>query len=249
MIRIATCGYVQLEHGTIADALRARMRECGEDEYELNEFDTPVELIESVAAFTEAPYDLVISAIDLKGISGVHAISELSELYSYADDLRMVLCAPDSSYAFSAQQSGADGFLLEPVTKAEFDRVIGRQLDEIADRNRQSVVVRCRDRMRRIFFKRLSYVETSGHNQVLHHIGNESACDVRGSSRDMFALLEGDERFFKVGSSYIVNLDYIESLDTKHGFATMSDGVQVPVPVRLRKPLEQALFDHGHIVA
>lgn len=248
MMRIAICGHIWFENGTIVDAFETFFHNGEQVEYELNEFEAPVELIESVtSAFNETPYDMVVSAVDLKGISGVHAISELSELHSFADDLRMVLCASDSEHAFSAQQCGASGFLIEPVSQSDFDRVIGSQLIEIEKRNAESVVIRCRDRARRIFFERLSYVETSGHNQVLHHFGNDSTCDIRGSSRQMFALLETDGRFFKVGSSYIVNLDYVESIDSKQGFATMADGVQIPVPVRSRKAFEQALFDRGHI--
>lgn len=250
MIRIATCGHIQFEKGSVVDALNAFLRGHGEIEYEINELGTPVELIDSVsAALTEVPYDLIVCALDLVGVSGVHTISELNELHSFADDLRMVLCTVDAEYAFSAQQSGANGFLLEPISQADFDRVIGRQLIEIAARNEESVVVRCRDRARRIFFNRLSYVETSGHDQLLHHIGRDSVCGLRGSSRDVFALLEADDRFFKVGSSYIVNLDHVESFDSKHGFAKLSDGVEIPVPVRLRKPLEQALINRGHVVA
>lgn len=242
MIRIATCGHIRFESGSIEDALRGCMCEIGKPEYELNEFETPVELIDSAAvALNETPYDLVISAFDLKGVTGIHAISELNDLHSYADDLRMVLCASDPNLAFDAQQNGANGFLLEPVVQSDFNRVVGSQLAEIAMRNEQSVVVRCRDRMRRIFFRRLSYAETSGHNQVLHHIGNDSACDVRCSSREAFALLEDDQRFFKVGSSYIVNLDYVDSFDCKQGLLKLSGGVEIPVPVRLRKSLKEAL--------
>ena len=248
MIRIALCGNIRFESGTIVEALEAALREQGETEYEINEFETPVELIESATvAFNSTPYDMVVSSIDLKGVTGVHVVSELTELHSFADDVRMILCADSADHAFSAQQSGVVGFLIEPVSQADFDRVVGRQLTEIAARNAQSIVVRCRDRSRRIFFDRVSFVETSGHDQVLHHIGEDATCSVRGSSRDVFALFESDTRFFKAGSSYIVNLDHVDTFDSRLGLATLSDGAQVPVPVRSRKQLEQALLSRGHV--
>ena len=248
MIRIALCGNIRFEAGTIAEALEAALREQGQAEYEIYEFETPVDLIESAAAaLNSVPYDMVISSVDLKGISGVHVISELAELHSFADDVRMILCADSAEHAFSAQQSGAVGFLIEPISQADFDRVVGRHLAEIAVRNAQSVVVRCRDRVHRVFFDRVSFVETSGHDQVLHHIGTDETGSVRGSSRDVFALFEHDARFFKAGSSYIVNLDHVDTFDSRLGTVTLTDGAQIPVPVRSRKQLEQALLDRGHV--
>ena len=244
MIRVATCGYIQSDAGTIADALRAHMLDHPNCAYELNEFEAPFELIESATAtLNQVPYDLVISAIDLLGITGVDVVSELSDLYSFADDSRFILCDDNPEHELVARQNGADDFLLEPVTQSEFDRVVGRQLAEIAKRNRESTIMRCRDRTRRIFFNQLLYVETSGHDQVLHHVSNDSTCSLRASSRGVFAMLEDDGRFFKVGSSYIVNLDYVESFDSKQGFVTLVNGEQIPVPVRLRKAFEQVLSD------
>lgn len=248
MTRIALCGNIRFESGTIVEALEAALRGQGETEYEINEFETPVELVESAtAALSSTPYDMVISSVDLKGLSGIHVVSELAELHSFADDVRMILCSDGADLAYSAQQSGAVGFLIEPVSQADFDRVVGRQLTEIAARNAQSVVVRCRDRVRRIFFDRVSFVETSGHDQLLHHIGVVDTCSVRGSSRDFFALLESDARFFKAGSSYIVNLDHVDTFDSRLGMVTLTDGARIPVPVRSRKQLEQALLDRGHV--
>lgn len=248
MIKVAVCGHIEFEGGSIEPLLARCAEEQGVGEYSLDSFDNPVDLIDACTeALGEEPYNLVICAAELMGMSGVDAISELNALHSFADDLRVVLCAKDSNLAYDAHSLGVGGYLMEPVSAAEFNRVVGRQLQFLARVHEHSIILRCRDRVHRIQFERLSFTETSDHDQVLHHIGSKELCYVRGSSNDLYSLLQDDGRFFKVGSSYIVNLDHVVMLDSRNGVATLSDGSQISVPVRSRKPLEQALHARSEV--
>lgn len=245
MIKAASCGEIELVEGDISSWLQRCAAAVGA-ECSLDEYANPIDLVEACTqALDKVPYDLVICAVDLVGVSGIHVVSELKALHQVSDELRVVLCSKDSEHAYDAQALKVDGYCVEPVSQADFDRVVGRNIREIAQLHGESAVIRCRDRVHRVAFPRVSYAETSGHNQVIHYAGGSDACEMRGSSRELYAILEGDGRFFKVGSSYIVNLDYVLQLDSKDGTALLADGTRIPIPVRNRKPFEQAMCARG----
>ena len=246
MIRVALCGHIASQ-ADIAQVLTRCAHEQGVGVLTLDYYDNPTDL---VVACTDADdeehlYDLVISALTLPGVSGMQLATELSRTASAGQNARCILCAPDESRAREASAQGVRGYLIEPVDEEDLVRVASRLLSEIAREHKTSVVVRCRDGMRRISFSHLAYVETSGRDQLLYTSTMDTAASMRCSSRAMFALLEHDSRFYKLGSSYIVNLDYVISLSLRSGMVELFDGTQIPAPVRLRKLLSEALCNHA----
>ena len=250
MVKVAVCGNMVFQEGGISSLLRTCACECGIEAPSIREFPNPTDLIDacvSVPPDTE-PLDLIVAAMDLPGLSGVHLAEELRDAGVIPHDLRMVLCAPSTDQAYHAYAAGVSDYLVEPVASEDFLRVVGSALSRIARVHEASAVVHCRKRVRRIAFPRIRYVETFGHDQVIHLVDEREPSVVRGSSKTMFALLEGDCRFFKVGSSYIVNLDYVKQLTAHVGALTFDDGFQIPVPVRCRKALGDAVANHAMAV-
>ena len=250
MIKVALCGHMRFREGDVSSLLKACAQDRGIGDLYIREFANPTDLIDacmSVPPDTE-PLDVAIVAADLQGLSGVELARELRDAGIVPHDLRLVFCAPTSQHAYDAYAAGACGFLVEPVVPADFARILGPVMDEVACIHEASVVVHCRKRVRRIAFSRIRYVETVGHDQVIHLEGQREPAVARGSSKAMFSQLEGDGRFFKVGSSYIVNLDHVRQLATHVGTVTFDDGFQVPVPVRCRKALGDAMAAHAAVV-
>ena len=88
------------------------------------------------------------------------------------------------------------------------------------------------------------YAQTDNHDQVLHMLDGNTV-QLRCSSQDLFDRLSHDRRFFKLGSSYIVNLDFVESVRGNGATIAFTDGSAAPVPVRLRKATQDAVMAHG----
>lgn len=243
MIKVAICGHVVFSEGDITSALRDCALSAGVEEPYIREFSNPTDLIDACTNVPPdaEPLDLVICAMDLSGVSGVHVAQELHDAGIVPHDLQIVICAPSDEGAYDACVAEARGYLLEPVSQSDFNRVIEACLQGVAQAHAASMVVRCRNRVRRIAFSRVRFIETSGHDQLIHLVGEREAAVVRSSSKAIFAQLADDGRFFKVGSSYIVNLDYVRQLLAHAGVVAFDDGFQIPVPVRMRKALGDSM--------
>ena len=117
-------------------------------------------------------------------------------------------------------------------------------LRRVAAYHDNSILVKTRDGARRIRFSQFVYAKTVDHDQEIH-LTDGTSCRVRLSSQAFFDMIKEDSRFFKAGSSYIVNVRMVRFVDSKSSTARMMDGTVVSVPVRVRKSLEMAILANG----
>lgn len=195
------------------------------------------------------PLDLLIIDADLPGLSGISLVREIRAIDRY---VRIVMTAHDGDQAYDALTLGVDAYLLKPVSNDAFCKALLELLTETAAQRAETVVVNFRDRVRRVAKRDIVYAETVDHDQVVH-FRDGGECAIRCSSQALFDLLASDaanaadatdERFFKAGSSFIVNLSYVRSFG-KDGVAQLAGGATVTVPVRLRNVFAEALMSFG----
>lgn len=212
--------------------------DAGVEDVQVVPFGSVVELLDVLAPAETEPLDLVISPYQLPGISSIEAISEAREI---APLLQALLFDSSSLSAADAAAADVSGFLVTPIEADAFARALLRQLSQLQDLRANSFVMATRKGMRRVAFCDVLYCETYGHDQVVH-LADGSTVVGRYPSQGMFGLLAGDARFYKVGSSYIVNMDEVDQAHITNGVLTLSDGTNVNIPSRLRKSFEGALI-------
>ena len=88
------------------------------------------------------------------------------------------------------------------------------------------LTVKSVDVLSRVKLNRLVYAETDNHVQKLY-LSDGSLIKVRKSSTELFELLEEEPRFYKCGSTYIINMDYIVELSAKS--VSFSTGTKIPM--------------------
>lgn len=247
MVRIALCGTIACADGDIARALATCAHGQGVDSLGVSTFDDSQDLLDACIDVPagEEPFSLVLCAFELPGDTGLHLAHELKAAELTSDGLRIVLCAANDTHASEAAARGIHGYLVEPVSSAALDQVVGPLIAACAAEEASSIVLGCRNGVRRIPLSTISHVKTTGRDQVIHRTGRHPTLALRCSSRALFDQLRHDQRFFKVGSSYIINLDQLSSIALRTGTATMLDGTQIAVPVRLRAQLGDAVCAHA----
>lgn len=201
-------------------------------------FTTSIELLDMLVNSGKTLVDLAFVPYDLPGLNGIEALTEARASLPL---LRTVITAASPDYAAKAAAIGVNGYLLEPVAYDEFVHVLRLQLQAVLELHTSSTLIVTRSCTRRIRYDSVLYCETSGHDQVLHLADGESVA-ARYSSQALFELLGNCSYFFKLGSSYIVNLLEVVSLNTSSSELILSNGVSLPVPIRLRKALEDLLL-------
>lgn len=242
MLRIALCGHIPV----IADDARSVIERCaheaGADNVELLEFAHPLDLVDAVSpAKAQAGIDAVICGLDTTGMTSIEFARELR----HEDfDGHIIMIAEDSEDAAEAFEMHVCGYFVDEASADDLSEVLGRVLRDAMASHRSCIDLRTRDGFRRIRLSQLLYSETDDHDQKLH-LADGSTVNVRMSSSAFFEMLEESGRFFKAGSSFIVNLGCVRSVNAKQSSATLADGTEIPIPGRVRKSLEEAILTDG----
>ena len=113
-----------------------------------------------------------------------------------------------------------------PIQKKEFFAALKKAINNLADRHGVVLTVKSVDVLSRVKLNRLVYAETDNHVQKLY-LSDGSLIKVRKSSTELFELLEEEPRFYKCGSTYIINMDYIVELSAKS--VSFSTGTKIPM--------------------
>ena len=247
LIDLACHGHIALD-GTEEDLnglIRTCAHQAGIEDLSIQEGGNLLDTIDKILS-PKAPegIDLVICGTGIQGMTGIGFLREVRRESPDPQDPHVILVADDGEDALEAIRLGVDGYLVAPVDPGRLAGLLAKVFREITGSQDDLRWIRSREGFRRIRLSRLAYATTVDHDQELH-LTDGSCLATRLSSQALFDLLEGDRRFFKVGSSFIVNLDLVERVDAGASQAILRDGTSIPVPMRVRKPLEEAILAEG----
>lgn len=244
MLRVAYCGHIGLADAD--DTIRTLIERCaanaGFDETTVSGYGSPLDLIDAVTGpKSRECVDMAIVGLNLPGISGIELVLELR---NEGFDQHLVLCAENHEDALDALRMHVDGYLVPPIHVQALAPILEHAFSRIWEHHARSVVLHTREGTRRIPISQLLFSETVEHDQRIH-LADGTCLSMRISSRALFELLADNSSFFKAGSSYIVNVRAIRHVDPRGSTAMMRDGTMIPIPVRLRKTLEDAILSNG----
>ena len=237
MIKIVVCDDEEVARQIVVDMCNKLIPELTNEAYSVQQFDNPTDML-AVIEDGES-FDLILCDIYMPGILGTDAIRELR---TNGDDSHVIFLTSSVDHAVDAFAVHADNYLLKPYTYEQFETVVTPVINEILKAHAAYLPLKTRQGLRRINFGDIVYSETSGHEQAVHVAGGEVVAS-RMSSQALFDHLSGDSRFFKAGSSYIINLNAV--IGVEGGDVTMNSGDVSQVPVRLRRAVADAFFERS----
>ena len=239
MINIAICGDMPFSGEGITRIVSRCVQCFALPMPELRFFPTSFTLLEHLDNPAAEPlFDLLILQA---------ASSELSPLQIAQDarksgyDGEIILIENTAKHALEARRAQATGYLVNPIEETGLEAELSASIARLAKLDAESITMRMRGGVKRVPFAQLVFAQTSNHDQVLH-MRNGSTMQLRCSSQDLFDRLSHDARFLKLGSSYIVNLDLVASLNSNGETLVFVDQSTASVPVRFRKVVQDALF-------
>ena len=235
MLQIAVCDDQIEELSGMTSLLTAYARLHPETPFELRPFRSGLELLDCIRArggFQVYLLDVMMPEPD--GLALGAAIR--------ADDPDAVIVYLTSSPDYAVESYGvqASGYLLKPVERAALFGLLDRVLDKLNREQAQVLTVKTRDRVSLIRPSDIRYVEGTNHTTVFYLTkGRTVTAAKRGSFEEAVRPLLAEERFLRVGTSYLVNMLYVDSLE--QGCFLMLEGGRIPIP-RLRRGAVQARF-------
>ncbi len=206
------------------------------EELEASQFCNPVDLLDAIEHGQR--FDLVLCDIYMPGLLGTQAFQELRDK---KDTTRVVFVTSSRDHAVDAMALHAEGYLQKPFDSAAFADAVAPVVERIIQERTECVELKSRTGDVLVRYADIAYCQTNGHDQELHLLDGRVVV-VRMSSQALFELLQGDARFFKAGSSYILNLDAIRSvLDAQ---VELIDNMgSLRVPARMHHKLCDAFFE------
>ncbi len=168
-------------------------------------------------------FDLYLLDIIMPHLKGV----ELAErIRSRGEAAEILFLTTSKEYALEAFDVAACGYLIKPVDKAKFEKVLLTAANRLTRPDNPYLLLKSREGLRKIFFRELVMVESFNHDRVLT-LTDGSKTVTADTLSSLMKRLSHDARFFSPHRAYIINLEHIAALNPT--YVIMSTGQQVSV--------------------
>lgn len=178
-------------------------------------------------------YDILLLDIEMGGINGIQLAKEIRR---DNEAVQIVFITGYSDYITEGYDVSALHYLVKPVHKEKLLEVLERAVQKIK-KNERILMLELPDEMVRIPLYEIRYLEVQQNYVTIHAKNNYT---IKKTLREF--ELELDERFYRAGRSFIINLLYIERVSKTEVY--LSDGSVIPLPRGQYEPLNRAIISH-----
>jgi Response regulator of the LytR/AlgR family len=208
-------------------------------QYEINTyyFNSPLELLTYIAA--NGGFDMLLLDVYMPGILGTDVARELRAM---GDKSEIIFLTTSRDHAVDAFSLDAAHYLVKPYSEKEFFSALDKVMDKLTKKDEVYITVKSTEGISRVDLNKLVYAETDNHVQKLY-LTDGRIISVRKSSTELFELLEEEPRFYKCGSTYIINMDYIVELTSRN--AVFSTSAKIPILSRKYADFKRRYMDYS----
>ncbi|BAL00207.1 putative two-component response regulator [Oscillibacter valericigenes Sjm18-20] len=237
MLHIAICDDMPQELERAGSLLKKYACEHMHDEIKTDFFSAPLELLTHVAE--KGGFDVLLLDIYMPGIIGTEAARELRAM---GDKCQIIFLTTSRDHAIDAFSLDAAHYLVKPYSEKEFFAALDKVMDKFIKKDEICITIKSTEGISRVDLNKLVYAETDNHVQKLY-LSDGKVISVRKSSSELFELLEEEPRFYKCGSTYIINMDYIVELTSRN--VAFSTGARIPILSRKYMELRKLYMDYS----
>ncbi len=198
LMRIAICDDVKEDRKSTFDALNSVIKNFSADEFESGK-----ELVKSHAIF---PYDLIILDILMPEINGIETASLIRQTDSHTP---IVFVSSSEEFGVASYRVLAFDYLLKPINPALVKECVVRLLSK--QKKKEYVKVMYRSTETKILLSNIEYLE-SNLRKVIFVLSENREIEVPGKLTDFETYLL-NHGFLRCHKSYLVNIEYIDSID------------------------------------
>lgn len=236
MIKIGICD----DDVQVLDELQTLLdRYCGERGQEIDymAFQSPLDLM--VAIERGAQFDILILDVLMPGENGIDAAEEVR---SYDRSVKIIFLTSSSEYAVESYRVGAYYYQLKPIRAEGLFRLLDSALDDCEKERGRSLILRCKSGITRVKLRQLEFCEVI-HRTLLLHLTNGTVLESAGSLDELYRQLTPFGGFLRPHRSYIVNLDYVQTLSARA--IIMSGQAEIPLPRGKHNEVKNAFLAHA----
>lgn len=211
MLKIAVCDDEPLDLNRIQDLVSEYMKEHPTPGVTITRFESSERLLERLEKET---FHIYLLDILMNGKNGIEVGEVIRENDSRAAIIYLTV-SPD--YALASYSVDAQYYLLKPIEKEKFFRILGREIENLANEKGTYITVRTKSGIKSIRTDLIMYVEQNYH-VFTYHLTNDTVLESvtsRASFDQQLQVLLKDSRFVKISSSMLVSLRCIKTINKK----------------------------------
>ena len=176
-------------------------------------------------------YDILLLDIEMKQTSGI----DLAKIVRKENEsVQIVFITGYSDYISIGYDVAALHYLIKPVNDHKFYEVLDRAIAKV-QKNERFLLLEESDKVIRIPYMEICYLEVHK-NYVTIHAKQEYTTKRTLSEFEK----ELDEQFYRLGRSYLLNLNHIQQITKKE--ITLTDGTIIPLPRGHYQTLNKAII-------
>lgn len=193
--------------------------------------------MELLDGLKKTDYDILILDIIMPGFTGMQAAHEIRK---FNEEIKIIFLTSSKEFAIESYSVGAYYYLLKPVLKEKLFSVLDKVVSEITSKQ-ESCVVYTHMGIVNIPFAKIECLEVYNKHLVFH-LSDGSTKETRGALTDYENVFLERKEFLKIHRSYILNMDYIHSIEAGE-IATYS-GKKFPVSRLLAKDIKEHYMNY-----
>lgn len=222
MINIAICDDEKNELLKLVDIIKTYEKENMEQHnicYTV--FENGTDLIASIERGIR--YHIILLDIIMPLENGIEIAKEIRCF----DSLTKIIFITSSS-EFAVESYGVDAFhyLLKPALKEKLTAIFGKAISSIFDTPEKSILVDAKSGLSKIYLHYIKFVEING-RQLSYHLKSGQILETAGTLGELEKSLLSHKQFIKPHRSYIINMDYIDTITTKE--IQMQSHISIPI--------------------
>lgn len=190
--------------------------------YELDVFSHPDELLKSCE---KKKYNLLLLDIIMPMVDGIRAAKEIQAENPSAF---FIFCTSSRDYPIDAYTVNTIHYLTKPISYAEFETALDRFIVRLD--NKEKAYIRFSDDSGFIWdcpVRELLYIQVAGNDCTIHLMSEENRV-LRKSLRKLSEELSGYPMLYRMGASYIINLEAVRKIDGAEAVLRNREKVFIP---------------------
>lgn len=236
MIEIAFCD----DDSSTINELHTFLKQYREERSEIinaTAFYNPLDLMSKVERGFR--YDILFLDILMPGETGINVAAEIRE---YDNNVKIIFLTTSSEFAVQSYTVGAYYYQLKPVLKENFFHLMDSVLSICRKEHQNSLVLRCKTGITRIEPWNLEYCEVFRRTLFIH-LNNGTILESIGSLEELSRQLMTYGCFLRPHRSYLVNLEYVQTLSYRA--ITMTSQTEIPIPRGKYNEIKNAFLEYA----
>lgn len=178
-------------------------------------------------------FDVLLLDIEMPSMSGIELAKRIRK---ENDAVQIIFITGYTDYIAEGYEVFALHYLVKPLSETKLFEVLNRAVLKIR-KNEKALFLSLAGEMVRIPIYEIKYLEVQQNYVTVHSKKDYTVKKTLGEFER-----ELDERFYRMGRSFIVNLSFIDKITKTDVF--LSDGSVIPLPRGQYGPLNKAFIAH-----